>query len=346
MGIHEAAKVCCERLGLLAAFHRAMNHQTLTVVMFHRVLPAETMGGADPDYTIDEALFGQCLSFFRRHYAIVGIDDVLSARGGRTRLGGPSLLITFDDGWDDNLDFAVPHLVSASMPALVFACADAVMDDQPGWWQEVLLAALRQGRASYGRLWNAVPGGGGRPPASEPVLDLLVRYGCCSAEIRHRALAPLAGHGVLRQILTPARLEAVAAAGMAVGSHGAAHLPLTMIADPLGDMQRSRQILGGLLGERFSEVFSFPHGRHSPEVMSAAFSAGFKLAFTSDALLNRLVAGKPAAILGRIEIPAKQISDGRGRLQPESLATWLFLRHRHHLGSLRSLALAQGGPHE
>ncbi len=345
MGIHEAAKVCCERLGILAAFHRAMNHRTLTVVMFHRVLPAEAMGGADPDYTISDALFGQCLSFFRRHYTLVGIDDVLSARDGRTTLSGPSLLITFDDGWDDNLDFAVPYLAVAAMPALVFASADAVMDGRSWWWQEVLLAALRQGRAGYGPLWNAVPGEGAGPPASEPVLDLLVRYGLRSAEIRDEALARLAGNGAIRHMLTPARLQALAAAGIAVGSHGAAHLPLTMIDDPRGDMERSRRILGDLLAERFSNVLSFPHGCTSPKVTSAAFSAGFKLLFSSDAVLNRLAAGRPAPLLGRIEIPAAQIADVHGRLQPQRLATWLFLR-RHHLGTPGALAQAEGASHE
>jgi len=80
-------------------------------------------------------------------------------------------------------------------------------------------------------------------------------------------------------------------------------------------------------------------------VMSAAFSAGFKLLFTSDAVLNRIVAGRPAPLLGRIEIPARQIADCHGRLQRQRLATWLFLRRRHHLGSLRALTQVHGASH-
>lgn len=328
MGIHEAAKICCERLGLLAALHRIVNRRTLTVVMFHRVLPAEAMGDADPDYTISVALFRQCLSFFRRHYTLVGIDDVRSAQDGRMTLSGPCLLITFDDGWDDNLEFAVPALAAAGMPALVFASSDAVTDARSEWWQEVLLAALRQGRAGYGVLWRAVPGDGAAPPASEPVLELLVRYGLCPAEIRDAVLVRWGDGGAVRHMLTPARLQALALAGVAVGSHGAAHLPLTMIADPRGDMERSRRILGDLPAGRFRDVLSFPHGRYSPQVTAAAVSAGFKLLFTSDPVLNRLAAGRPASLLGRIEIPAAQIADRHGRLRRERLATWLFLRRR------------------
>lgn len=327
MGIHEAAKICCERLGLLAAFHRVVNRRTLTVAMFHRVLPAGAMGDADPDYTISVDLFRQCLSFFRRHYTLVGIDELRSAQDGRTRLSGPCLLITFDDGWDDNLEFAVPALADAGMPALVFASSDAVTDARPGWWQEVLLAALRQGKADYGSLWHAVPGQGAELPAAETVLGLLLRYGLCPAEIRDEALARWGGGGV-RHMLSPARLRALALAGVAVGSHGAAHLPLTMIADPRSDMERSRRILGQLLAGRYRDVLSFPHGRYSPPVTAAAASAGFKLLFTSDPVLNRLAAGRPASLLGRIEIPAGQIADRHGRLQRERLATWLFLRRR------------------
>lgn len=335
------AKVCGDRIGLLDAVHRLRNARTLTVVMFHRVLPVGLMAGADPAYTVSTDLFRQCLSFFRRHYVIVDMDAVIAAQGGGKKLPGRSLLITFDDGWDDTLAFAAPCLAAEAMPAAVFVSTDAIGDQGSWWWQEVLLAALRQGRASFGDLWNAIGDDGGAPPAAGVALDLLRRYGAATAEDRDAALRPWRQDSSARDMLTPERLQALATTGMAVGSHGAAHLPLTMIDQPGADLERSWQRLNGWLAGMFSPVLSFPHGRHGPALISTAFSTGFKLLFTSDGVLNQLVDGRPAAVLGRIEMAAGQLAGADGRLLHHRLATWLFLRQRRHLGSLRSLADVQ-----
>jgi len=330
MRIYEAAKVCCDRLGLLAAFHRLVNRDTLTVVMFHRVLPPGAMAGADPDYTVSDSLFSQCLAFFRRHYTIVGLDEVLAAQSGGTRLPRRGLLITFDDGWDDNLAFAVPQLAGQAVPALVFVSTDGVADDARWWWQEVLLAAIRQNRAGIEALWNAVPGDPSPPPDGERILRLLVRYGACAPEVRRKVLEPFAAAGSGRHMLTPARLRSLAEAGIAIGSHGAGHLPLTMIADPGADIEHARRALADWLAGEAGAALSFPHGRHSPAVIAAAFSAGYRLLFTSDTILNTLIRGRPARILGRIEIPAHEIADRHERLQSHRLAAWLFLRPRRN----------------
>jgi len=344
MRILEALKVCCDKLGLLAAFHRLKNRDTLTVVMFHRVLPVESLAEADPDYTISDSLFSQCLAFFRRHYTIVGFDDLLGAQQGQTRLPWRGLLITFDDGWDDNLEFAVPRLADQAVPAMVFASTDAVADYHPWWWQEVLLAAMRHGRASYETLWKAIPDESSPPPDSERILRLLLRYGACAPDTRQTVLEPFAADHGGRHMLTPGRLRSLAEAGISVGSHGAGHLPLTMIADPGADIDRSRRALTNLLPGLASSTFSFPHGRHSPSVIAAAFSAGFRILFTSDAVLNRLTDGRPTRVLGRIEIPAHQIADRHGRLQSHRLATWLFLRPRHRLGPMAMAGATPASP--
>ena len=108
--------------GLLGLYHRFRNRRSLTVIMFHRVIdPADPRwASCDPDYTLDAALFERCLAFFSRHYNVVSAADVLAARKGGASLPPRALLITFDDGWKDNADFALPRLRKANMPALLF----------------------------------------------------------------------------------------------------------------------------------------------------------------------------------------------------------------------------------
>jgi len=341
MGILEIAKVCCDRLGLLAGFHRLVNRNALTIVMFHRVLPTKDMGKADPAYTISVDLFIQCLAFFRRHYTIISFDDLLAAQNDQTNLPKRSLLITFDDGWDDTLEFATPLLNASAIPALVFVATDAMTDRQTWWWQEVLLAALRHGKARYRSLWRAVPSDAIIPPDREHFLRLLLRYGACTPEIRQTVLSPFATDNDGRHILAPDRLKTLARSGINVGSHGACHLPLSMLDDPGADIMRSRQTLADYLPDHTCTALSFPHGRYSPPVVAAAFSAGFKFLFTSDPILNIPGNGRMSRVLGRIEICAHQIADRHGRAQNHRLATWMFLRPRQTLPSGSAVAEAR-----
>src|SRR6266852_2685317 len=90
--------------GVLDALHRLRHRDTLTVVMFHRV----TAGGladknADPGYSVPAPLFAECLCFFRQHYTVVGLEQLRASLRDGVPLPSHSLLITFDDGWQDNV---------------------------------------------------------------------------------------------------------------------------------------------------------------------------------------------------------------------------------------------------
>ena len=110
--LKDFARKCLYASGALGLYHRLRNADSLTVVMFHRTLRADDprWPGCDPDYTLPEALFVDSLRFFRRHYAVVSLADVLRAQREGGGLPPRALLITFDDGWLDNVDYALPAL--------------------------------------------------------------------------------------------------------------------------------------------------------------------------------------------------------------------------------------------
>ena len=64
------AKTLAYRAGALPAYHLWCNRDTLTVVTFHRVMPAteRDSAGADPLWTMSTELFEAVLSFLARHY--------------------------------------------------------------------------------------------------------------------------------------------------------------------------------------------------------------------------------------------------------------------------------------
>lgn len=319
--------------GALALRHRWHNQATLTVLMFHRVTVPGTVSArrADATYALTAPVFAACLRFVTRHYNVVGLADVLASRAGGPKLPPRALLITFDDGWADNLTVALPLLRAAGLPALLFVATDPVADPTPWWWQEVLLRALREGRAGFAELWAAT---GSPPPAEPPAgehqLRLLLHYATLSPEQRAAALAPwrdadLAAEG--RHMIAPDDLGALCAGGMAIGAHGAAHLPESQLPDPAADIARARTALAGWLPDGGPSTFSFPHGRYNPAALAATWASGFRLVFSSDACLNAAPQGRPeAALLGRISVDGGAVTDAAGRFSAARMATWLFHR--------------------
>jgi hypothetical protein len=97
---------------------------------------------------------------------VVSAADVLAARKGEASLPPRALLITFDDGWKDNADFALPRLRKARLPALLFVVADVIGRRLP-FFQEQLMAGWRLGRIDAERLlqvdWAEGRGRGGCP---------------------------------------------------------------------------------------------------------------------------------------------------------------------------------------
>jgi peptidoglycan/xylan/chitin deacetylase (PgdA/CDA1 family) len=308
------------RLRALQAMHRSRNAGSLTVVTFHRVLEAGDPRWltADPRYTIDREGFAACLAFFRAHYHVVGPDEVVAARDGAALPARP-LLVTIDDGWADTHDHALPELLHARVRAVVFVTAEAVDAGLP-FWPERVVAAARTGAISAD---------------AAGVTTLVERLGRAAPVVRERwlleTLPPLDPRSAPR-LGSAAELRAVAAAGMAIGGHGATHERLAGHHDlerELVDSRRSLRRRLGPLGDGEPAMMSFPHGAYDRAALEAARGAGFRLLATSDGCLNRLGDGLLLSdLIARVGIPASAICDERGRVREDLLARWLWLRPR------------------
>lgn len=326
--LSDLVKKCLYGSGLLGLFHRLRNRRTLTVIMFHRVIdPADPRwASCDPDYTLDTALFDRCLAFFARHYNIVSVDDVLAARRGEASLPARALLITFDDGWSDNVDFALPRLRAIDMPALLFVVGDVLGRRLP-FYQERLVGGWRLGKLSTGDLLAAA--GQAQPAAANDVASL--RQAIAAIEQleegeRELALAPFAeamddGH---RHMVLGEELDQLERGGVAIGLHGKTHTPMTRAADLDAELAGARALVAPFLGSgEAPTTMSFPHGRYTPAIAKRALEAGYELVFTSDPTINP-VADRPDWLLGRIGFEQAGIVERNGRFRPDRLALLLF----------------------
>jgi peptidoglycan/xylan/chitin deacetylase (PgdA/CDA1 family) len=320
--------------GALDVYHRRRNRDHLTVVMFHRVLaPSDPRWAtADPEYSLRDDLFAECLLFFKRHYHVVTADDVAAARRGGPALPARPLLITFDDGWSDNEEFALAHLRRAGLPSVMFVVADVVGRREP-FFQERLVGAWRAGRLDGARaaaLWRAT---GGDPAATpsfghrddlEPLRAVITRLEQLAPAARDALLAELAPvlDDGIRYMVTGDQLRNLAGHFVAIGAHGKTHTPLTRAPDLAAELSGARTALAAVVGTPPSTL-SCPHGAHDARVTAAAHQAGYELVFTSVPELPPATGTGPA-VLGRVGFTGDTITDRHGRFAPERLALHLF----------------------
>lgn len=326
--LKEGLRTMLYRCGALGAWHRWRNRRALTVLMFHRVLPADApaFALAEREFTFTLGGFRRTLDFVQRHYSVVSLGDLQAARQEQRPLPPNPMLITFDDGWRDTLTYAAPELARRGLPAVLFLASEVVALDSPRWWQDALVAALA-GPGAFTRLCAAA--GWAEAPKGSASQALAAHLGAMSEAGRWAWLeqhAPgVRDHVEERQMVTLSELKALKAGRLAIGGHGHTHSPLTLSTDPEAELQASQHMLGEL--NQPVRSMSFPHGAWSSELAAAARKSGFEWIFTSDAVLADLSRWpSPLPALGRIHVPENAWTCRAGDIDPARLATFLFFR--------------------
>ncbi|HEY6029081.1 MAG TPA: polysaccharide deacetylase family protein [Gaiellaceae bacterium] len=112
------------------------DRRALRVLMYHKVNDIP-----DNPTTVPVALFDEQMAHLRElGYTVVGLDDVLAFYREGTPLPPGATLITFDDGYRDVLENALPVLQKHGYPAVLFVPI-AYMQDNTPLPHERLLAA-------------------------------------------------------------------------------------------------------------------------------------------------------------------------------------------------------------
>jgi peptidoglycan/xylan/chitin deacetylase (PgdA/CDA1 family) len=308
--------------------------------MFHRTLgPGDPRWeSCDPDYTLAPQWLAESLRFFKRHYHVVSLAQVLESRRKSTPLPPCALLVTFDDGWADNADHALPELQRAGLPALMFVVADAVGTRQP-FYQERLIAGWRRGGLRVDALASLMTGvtGDAWKPQDESIAslrDAIARLEKLDAHVRDPLLAPLLSKldDGLRHMVDVDDLRRLQQGGVALGLHGKTHVPMTRAPDIDAELSGARAGLARQLGQAApsAESMSFPHGAFTPPIAERAHGAGYELVFTSVPVLNPSREGV-GWLLGRTGFETDTVVDRRGRFRPDLLAIYLFRREARRL---------------
>jgi peptidoglycan/xylan/chitin deacetylase (PgdA/CDA1 family) len=239
---------------------------------------------------------------FRRHLEAIAhvarfvdptaLDDNLSM----LESGSLHVLITFDDGYPNNLRLAADLLAEAHAPALFFVSTHHLVSGEPFWFDRVVnrLQAARLDRLDLTGVGLAdyrfaAEDGPARWEGIERVLSDLKRRGnddhptvARALDVLERACGPTSQpcEQWFRPISIDELRRLAARPGITIGSHGHRHEILTYLADDRlsANLTESRRLLEDLLNREVTD-FAFPNGTHDDRVVAASRAAGYRRAY-------------------------------------------------------------------
>lgn len=262
----------------------------LTILLFHRVLALP-----DPLFPdeVDAKRFDAICSWLATWFNVLPLDEaVRSLRDGA--LPRRAAAITFDDGYADNHDIALPILCRHRLPATFFVATGFL--DGGRMFNDSVIESIRRSTlsaldlrdtelATLGRL--SLDGLADRRRA----IDLLLRSikylpnhqrDAATGMIAKRAGVALPGD----LMMTRQKVCALRHAGMQIGAHTVTH-PILAGMDAAAARQeivQSKRDLESILGERVS-LFAYPNGKpaedYSHESVDLAREAGFDAAVST-----------------------------------------------------------------
>lgn len=259
----------------------------LLVLAFHRVASAHDP--YDPQRA-SAPLFARQLDALAA-FDVVPLDHGLGQLAAGT-LQRPSVAITFDDGYRDQLHVAQPMLEERGYPSTVFVCPAFV--DGPNLWHDRLLWAFREGQA--GRRVKLGDREEVIPPELVARRQLAAR---CIDRVKSLPLAPreaavasveadCGAPSMPRLLLDRAELAELAVRpGVEIGAHTRHHPILATCGNDESreEIAGSRRDLEQVLG-RPIRFFAYPNGHEGRDFgsreVAIAREAGYSHAFSSD----------------------------------------------------------------
>jgi len=262
----------------------------LSIAIFHRVLPQP-----DPLFPdeVDRTRFDMLCRWLATWFKVLPLDQAVEAMD-EGRLPPRALSITFDDGYADNHDLAMPILQSHGLSATFFVATGYL--DGGRMWNDTVIETLRRCRADALDL-------------SDLGLEGLARLDLSNLDARRSALnavlgaakylAPPVRQAAVDEIARRAGVElptdlmmrsdqvrALRDGGMQIGAHTLGHPILARVDDDTAraEIGGSKARLEALLNQPVP-LFAYPNGRpgrdYGPRDVAIVRELGFRAAVST-----------------------------------------------------------------
>ena len=329
----------------------SLANQQAMILLYHQV----TEWGSDPwALNVKPLHFAEHLDVLQQHANPVRLQDLTQALLKGKKLPPRSVVVTFDDGYADNLYNAKPLLERYDIPATIFLITGYIGHEREGWWNELDRLVLQpgtlpetlnlqvNGRAyrwelgeaahysphsyqghRYWRAWEEVSGP--RQALYRSLYDLLYLM---AEDERREVLDDLltwaGAKPVSRKTHRFLSLQEVATLPQGelveVGAHTVTHPTLSAlpVASQRDEIQQSKNRLEEVVGHPVTS-FAYPYGTqkdYTTETVALVREAGFACACSA-------VEDIVGSSTDRFQLPRVFVQDWEGEEFAKRLSNWL-----------------------
>lgn len=262
-------------VGLRRALRAYQRYSDRAIILcLHRV--SDEPDPAWPPIRVD--VFEELLRYLLDHF------DVISLKALRERpvdTERPAVVITFDDGYSDFIENAVPILQRYGLPSVHSVVVDCVETGVPIWTQRlnhVRNYLTQTGKRTTLKIMKDTYDLAEDPRAAQQLRSRMMRLrredraGLLSEMEQEHQVAP-----VKVRMMNWDDIRQCAKANVEIGSHTMTHdlLPRAGLEDVRFELRQSRQILEQQL-DRTVDTLAFPNGMFDDSVVKESLDAGYK----------------------------------------------------------------------
>lgn len=266
-------------ISTLEKWQRAQPNE-LRILTYHRI------GAA--------AAFEAQMRYLAEHYYLVSMPELFAVFDRNHSLPPRSVMVTFDDAYQDFAKQAWPLMQRYGVPATVFVAT--AFPDQPQqvfWWDRLQTALNATTKPALAETpWGQLPLGTAahRTKAYKRLRDYVKTLPHREAmALVDRIYEALGSPPVTNDVLGWETLRRLAAEGVALGAHTQSH-PLMnrvsateAVAEAFASLRDLEREIGDVL-----PIFAYPNGSFNQEVVLGLKEGGMALAFTTGPGQNQL----------------------------------------------------------
>jgi len=319
--------------GAGTAYVAARHVQGAIVFMYHSVAEPDAAQWIDSRNHIPAEGFQRHVRFLARHRSVVSMTELVDAVAGGRSLPAGTVVLTFDDGYLDNLTVAAPILARYRLPATLYLATGYVREGKPQWVDR-LYSAFRA--RSQETLWLDEPAPRRfalRSPRAVLAAYHLLCRSLLVADLAKREAILQATEDQLAPTEPPPRLTMTwddvrqlrkCHPMFEIGVHTCDHLDLSVhsgevaraqLEEPVAEIERELGIQ--------PRHFSFPYSRSAADTGELVARTGFRSAVVAE---EGVLIGAGADPLALARIPA-----------PRSMALFRFMSSGAYPGLPRAL---------
>jgi peptidoglycan/xylan/chitin deacetylase (PgdA/CDA1 family) len=305
------------RSGVNALLRSSLLRQKFLVLCYHGVLRRPPQSYSSYVINTDVDHFEDQMRFLAKNFHLVSASELIAIRQGKQSLKPRSAMVTFDDGYENNLTNAAPILRTFNIPAVFHVSTGYIGGTQLLWPDEVFLRVL-----NWSDTLLPLPGGGVRGMPQDHVARTRtaenVREDCklIPGAVLAKYIAMLQSGGALSPNKTDQetyrfmnwdQVRELCRLGFEIGSHTVTHPILSRVPDSQleWELRESKHRIEAELN-RECRLLAYPNGLQ-PDAREATWKAAEAAGYTFGFMLRRgLSSLRNTMAINRINIPGDE----------------------------------------